>query len=281
MIYAKKTLNLAGQLLDLDKPVVMGILNLTPDSFFDGGRHTGIDAALGQAEKMMLEGARLIDVGGQSSRPGAAMVGEKEELQRTLPVVAALHAQFPQALISIDTFRASVARACVEAGACMVNDISAGRFDPALLPTVAELGVPYVLMHMQGEPADMQRAPHYEDVVLEVLDFFIQEMGRLRALGIHDIVIDPGFGFGKSLDHNFQLLKHLHVLKITEQPILAGLSRKSMICRALGVKPAEALNGTTALHLVALQEGARILRAHDVKEAMEVIKLWQMIESTN
>lgn len=274
--FQQSTLNCRGKLLDMSRPVVMGILNVTPDSFFDGGRHTGVEPALRQAEKMLSEGATLIDVGGASSRPGAPEVPENEELERVIPVIRTIKSHLPQAFVSVDTWRASVARAAVAAGADIVNDISAGKMDAGLYEAVAALDVPYILMHMQGTPGTMQQNPQYTDVVTEVLDFFIAELARLRALGIKDIVLDPGFGFGKTVEHNFALLKNLHVFSAaTGLPVLAGLSRKSMICKVLKVKPEHALNGTTALHMVALQQGARILRAHDVKEAVEVIRLWE------
>jgi dihydropteroate synthase len=273
------TLNCQGRLLDLSRPVVMGILNVTPDSFFDGGRYSGKDAALKQAEKMLAEGAAILDVGGASSRPGAAEVSEKEEIERVIPVIEVIKSHFSEAVISVDTWRAGVAKAAVEAGASLVNDISGGQFDEKMFETVAALGTPYILMHIQGTPATMQQKPHYEDVVLEVLDFFIQKTEKLRALGVKDSVLDPGFGFGKTLEHNYQLLKNLHVFgSVTGLSVLAGISRKSMICKVLKVNPEHALNGTTALHMVALQQGAKILRAHDAKEAMEVIKLWEQLQ---
>lgn len=273
-------INCKGQLLDLSRPVVMGILNLTPDSFYDGGKYPDGPTLLHQAEKLLREGAALLDLGGASSRPGASEVSEEEELRRVLFGIETILPHFPGVLISVDTWRASVARAAVNAGASMVNDISAGNLDPKMFQTVAELGVPYVLMHMQGTPESMQKNPQYEEIVTEVLDFFIQKTIVLRGLGVKDIVLDPGFGFGKSVEHNFTLLKNLHVFEqVTGLPVLAGLSRKSMICKPLGVSPAHALNGTTALHMVALQQGARILRAHDVREAMEVIQLWQLLKT--
>ncbi|GAB4497898.1 MAG: dihydropteroate synthase [Saprospiraceae bacterium] len=273
------TLNCRGQLLDLSRPLVMGILNVTPDSFFDGGRYSGKDAALKQAEKMLSEGAAILDIGGASSRPGAAEISEKEEFERVVPVIEVIKSHFSEAIISIDTWRASVAKAAIEAGASMVNDISGGQFDGKMFETVAALGTPYILMHMQGTPATMQQNPHYEDVVTEVLDFFIKKIEKLRALGVKDIVLDPGFGFGKTVEHNYQLLKNLHVFgSVTGLPVLAGISRKSMICKVLKVNPEHALNGTTALHIVALQQGAKILRVHDVREAVEVIKLWETLE---
>jgi len=259
----------------------MGILNVTPDSFFDGGRYSGKDMALQQAEKMLAEGASILDVGGASSRPGAAEVSEKEEIERVIPVIEVIKSHFSEAIISIDTWRASVAKAAIEAGASMVNDISGGQFDGKMFETVATLGTPYILMHIQGTPSTMQQNPHYEDVVTEVLDFFIKKIEKLRALGVKDIVLDPGFGFGKTVEHNYQLLKNLHVFgNVTGLPVLAGISRKSMICKVLKVNPEHALNGTTALHMVALQQGAKILRAHDVKEATEVIRLWEQLEQT-
>ncbi|MBL7828667.1 MAG: dihydropteroate synthase [Saprospiraceae bacterium] len=268
----------SGRLIDLSAPVVMGILNITPDSFFDGGQHFDVDAALRQAEKMLREGAAFLDLGGASSRPGAIEVSESEELSRVIPVVETIIRTFPDVLISIDTWRARVAREAALAGASIINDISAGRMDAQLFPTVAELKLPYVLMHMQGTPSNMQKAPEYEDVVTEVLDFLITKIAELHALNIYDIILDPGFGFGKSVAHNFELLKNLHVFStVTGLPVLAGISRKSMICKTLGIKPADALNGTTALHMVALQQGASILRAHDVKEAVEVIQLWKAL----
>lgn len=273
-------INCKGRLLDLSQPVVMGILNLTPDSFYDGGRLGDLDALLRRAEQMVAAGVAIFDVGGASTRPGAAEVEEAVELARVLKPVEALVARFPDVPVSIDTWRASVAKAAVAAGASIVNDVSAGKMDAGMYEAVAQLDVPYILMHMQGRPQNMQQQPGYENVVTEVLDFLIREIGQLRALGIKDVVLDPGFGFGKTLEHNFTLLQNLHVFEaVTGLPVLAGLSRKSMICKALGVKPEHALNGTTALHMVALQQGARILRVHDVKEAAEVVRLHQIMQS--
>jgi dihydropteroate synthase len=273
-------MNCKGKLLDLSAPVTMGILNLSPDSFFDGGRYSDETAVLRQAEKMLEEGASILDVGGASSRPGAATITEAEELKRVAPVISALSKRFPEAILSVDSWRAKVAEAAIEAGASIVNDISGGDLDAQMLETVAKLQAPYILMHMQGKPDTMQQNPQYEDVVLEVLDYFIKKVEKLRSLGIHDIVLDPGFGFGKSVEHNYALLRHLGAFKnVLGLPLLAGISRKSMICKPLGVNPKDALNGTTALHVVALQQGANILRVHDVKEAMEVIKLWKMLGS--
>lgn len=277
MSRVQSSLNCKGRLLDLSRPIVMGILNVTPDSFFDGGKLADISAVLAQAEKMLHDGASILDVGGASSRPGAVEVSASEEMQRVIPVVELLHQNFPEALLSVDTWRGAVARSAVDAGASLVNDISGSRLDAEMFDTVSKLGVPYVLMHMQGTPGDMQKSPQYEDVVTEVLDFFIQKLEVLRRLGVKDVVLDPGFGFGKTLEHNFALLKNLHVFQnVLELPVLAGISRKSMICKPLGIKPGEALNGSTALHMVALQQGANILRVHDVREAMEVIQLWEL-----
>jgi len=269
-------------LIDWTRPTVMGILNTTPDSFFDGGRYRGVDEALVQAERMLSAGAGIIDVGGASSRPGANAVSEPDELSRVMPVLEAIHRRFSQAILSVDTWRASVAVAAVEAGARMVNDISAGAFDPALYPALAHINrkspVYYVLMHMQGTPATMQLNPQYDDVVTDVLDFFLFKLHELQQMGIYDVVLDPGFGFGKTVEHNYTLLRRLADFQaVTGRPVLAGISRKSMICKVLGVNPEQALNGTTALHMVALQNGARILRAHDVKEAVETVKLWQAL----
>ena len=399
------TLNCRGRLLDISRPVVMGILNVTPDSFFDGGRYAGRDAALRQAEKMLAEGAAILDVGGASSRPGAVEVSAEEEMARIVPVIAAIRQHFPDAFISVDTWRPEVAAAALEAGASILNDISAGLFGSVALgaappippgggedvsrpaftkstgatlpgapggeedvsrpaftkspgatlpgtpgggedvsrpafterpgttlpvppggeedvsspafterpgatlpgapggeesvsspafterpgatlpspppggPGGALPGAPYILMHMQGSPATMQQNPQYEDVVTEVLDFFIREVKKLRELGVRDIVLDPGFGFGKTVEHNYQLLKNLPVFRnVLGLPVLAGLSRKSMICKVLKVNPEHALNGTTALHMIALQQGAGILRAHDVREAVQVIRLWEQLE---
>jgi dihydropteroate synthase len=257
----------------------MAIVNRTPDSFYDGGRHNDISALPRQVTAMLEAGAAIIDVGGMSTRPNAEEVDEEEELRRVVPAIAAIAAEFPEAIISVDTVKARVAREAVAAGARMVNDVSAGRMDEALLETVALLGVPYVLMHMRGTPKTMQSDPLYEDVVGEVLDFFIRETGKLRQLGIKDIIIDPGFGFGKTLAHNYTLLRKLSVFQILELPIMAGLSRKSIVSRPLGVDAAGALNGSTALHMVALLNGASILRAHDVRAARETIQLFKLLNA--
>ena len=268
-----------GRLLDLSQPIIMGILNLTPDSFFDGGRYRDAGSMLQQAEKMLLEGATILDVGGASSRPGAQEVSEAEELNRVIPAIEKILSHFPEAILSVDTWRASVAREAIATGAHIVNDISGGSLDPGMFKAAGEVQAPYILMHMQGTPQTMQQDPQYKDVVTEVLDYFIHQTSLLRAAGVKDIILDPGFGFGKTVEHNYTLLKNLKVFEnVLELPVLAGLSRKSMVCKPLGVKPEQALNGTTALNMVALQQGARILRVHDVREAWEVIRLWQELQ---
>lgn len=275
----RHTLRCHDRLLELDTPVVMGILNATPDSFYDGGLYQSEEAVVQRAGEMLRQGATILDIGGASTRPGAKEVPEQEEMKRVVPLITAILKQYPQALLSVDTWRTRVAKAAVDAGASLVNDISAGRLDSDMYKTVAGLDVPYVLMHMQGTPGTMQKHPEYDDVVTEVLDFFIQETTKLHALGIKDIVLDPGFGFGKTVAHNYLLLNNMHVFsQVLGMPVLAGISRKSMICRVLNVAPSDALNGTTALNMLALQQGAKILRVHDVREAIETIRLWQMSE---
>jgi len=271
----QKTINCKGKLLDLSEPKVMGILNLTPDSFYDGGQHwTSSDLFLKQVETMYKEGASIIDIGGLSSKPGAKLISIEEELRRVIQPIEKIHAAFPELILSIDTFRSKVAKEAVAAGVDVVNDISAGNLDDELLPTVAELNVPYILMHMQGTPNTMQNQPSYKEITLEIVDFIIDKLGRLRGLGIKDVIIDVGFGFGKTLDHNYKLLAELDHFQIIGLPILVGLSRKSMIYKALEVDPSKALNGTTVAHTLALQKGAQILRVHDVKAAMEAITIW-------
>lgn len=258
----------------------MGILNVTPDSFYDGGRYTHTEAAVARAAQMLNEGADILDIGGASSRPGAETVPETEEIQRVVPVIAAIRQQYPDAIISIDTWRAAVARAAVAAGADIVNDISAGTLDPMLIPTVAELQVPYILMHIQGTPQTMQLQPEYNDVATEVLDFLIQKVATLRSAGIRDIIIDPGFGFGKTIAHNYALLRELHTYRqVLQLPLLAGISRKSMIYKLLNITAEESLPATTALHLFALQQGADILRVHDVREAVQARTLYQVLSA--
>ncbi len=275
----KTTLNFGGKLEDINGPLVMGILNLTPDSFYDGGKNSTIDLSLKNVKKMMRDGADIIDIGAYSSRPGATHISEKEELERIIPILKEIHLQFPKIKISIDTFRSKVAEKAVEAGAVMINDISGGDLDREMWKTVANLSVPYVAMHMNGNPQNMQENIHYSNVVDEVIkDLSIKINGMLQA-GILDIIIDPGFGFGKSLEQNYQLLAHLDEFNILGHPILVGVSRKSMIYKLLKNNPQEALNGTTAVHTIALVKGANILRVHDVKEAKEAVTIWNAINN--
>jgi dihydropteroate synthase len=267
-----------GKLLDLSQPIVMGILNVTPDSFYDGGKYDIRDASLKQALKMLEEGADIIDIGGMSSRPGAEIVEVAEEKRRVLPVIQQILKERPKAIISIDTIHGEVAKAGIGEGAAIINDISAGKMDNTMYSTVAELNVPYILMHMKGIPKTMQQQTDYIDPILEIMDFFIKEVHNLRNLGVKDIMLDPGFGFGKAIEQNYEILKRMNELSILELPILAGISRKSMIYKLLNISADEALNGTTALHMIALQNGANILRVHDVKEAVECVRLFEMLK---
>jgi dihydropteroate synthase len=262
------TINCKGKLVVLDEPLVMGIINATPDSFYSAN-----EAVMALAASMIAAGADILDIGGQSTRPGSERITATEEAKRVLPVIEAIHHRFPDIIISIDTFYSEVARAAIDAGAAIINDISSGNIDEQMMATVAALKVPYICMHMQGIPQTMQQNPHYEAIVKEVLDFFIEKTDQCKKAGIKDIIIDPGFGFGKTIEHNFTLLKNLHSLSILNKPILAGLSRKSTIYKTLHTTAQEALNGTTVLNTVALLNGANILRIHDVKEAKEAIKL--------
>jgi dihydropteroate synthase len=268
------TLNCRGKMLVADKPLVMGIINATPDSFFEGHIGRGIDGMVSLAEKMVQDGADMLDIGGQSTRPGSQLLTVEEELERVIPVIEAIHSRMPQTFLSVDTYSSMVALKAVEAGASIVNDISGGSLNPGMISTVAHLQVPYICMHIQGNPQSMQVNPMYENVTKEVLDYFIAKVAECHKAGIKDVIVDPGFGFGKTTAHNFELLKHLEILKITGCPILAGLSRKSMIYKTLQTTAAEALNGTTALNMLALNNGADILRVHDVKEAVETGRLF-------
>ena len=267
------TLNCNGRMLVADKPLVMGIINATPDSFYEGSRFSGADGILVQAEKLITEGADIIDIGGQSTRPGSEQISAEEELSRILESIAAIHQKFPETLISVDTYYSIVAKRCVESGASIVNDVSGGTMDKDMLTTVAALQVPYVAMHMKGTPKTMQQLASYENVTREVLDYFIAKKNECRIAGINDVIIDPGFGFAKTIGHNFQLLKDLSVFKMLDVPLLVGLSRKSSIYKTLEISPEEALNGTTVLNTIALMNGADILRVHDVKEAKEAVRL--------
>ena len=273
------TLNCKGRLLVIDKPLVMGIINATPDSFYEASRFSGTEKILAQAEIMINEGADLLDVGGQSTRPGSDQVSEDVELSRIIEGIQAIDQAFPEVFISVDTYYASVAKRCVEAGASIVNDISAGTMDAHMLATVAVLHVPYVAMHMKGTPQTMQQLANYENVTREVVDFFIRKKDECKTAGVIDVIIDPGFGFAKTIAQSFQLLKDLSVFKMLDAPLLAGLSRKSSVYKTLGISPAEALNGTTVLNTIALMNGANILRVHDVKEAKEAVKLWEAMNS--
>ena len=270
-----KTLNCKGRLISLEEPKVMGILNVTGDSFYAESR-VGT-ALIDKAAVLLEEGAAFLDIGGQSTRPGSIAVGPSEETDRVVPVIEDLLRHFPQALLSVDTYHSAVASAAVKAGACIVNDISGGRLDEAMLSTVAALGVPYVAMHMQGTPETMQRDPHYTDVTREVLEYLGAVDKQATDAGIHDVILDPGFGFGKNRGHNYRLMAELDLLALLDRPILVGVSRKSMIYKPLGVSPEEALNGTTVLHTVALMKGADILRVHDVREAIEAIRLTSLL----
>lgn len=271
------TINCKGQLIDLTVPKVMGVLNLTPDSFYDGGSYKNEKEIIYQVEKMLNEGATFIDLGAYSSRPNADNISQDKERSRILPVVNLLLKHFPDALLSIDTFRSDIAESCINAGAAIINDISAGNLDNNMLKTVARLQVPYIMMHMRGNPKTMQQLAHYDDLLKDILFYFSKKINEARALKINDLIIDPGFGFAKTLEQNFELLNTLELLNITDLPILAGLSRKSMIYKTLDTTANEALNGTTALNMIALQKGASILRVHDVKEAVECIKLNTML----
>lgn len=275
---AKRTLNVRGKLVDLALPRVMGILNLTPDSFYNDSRVSTTDDALRRTEAFLNEGAAFIDIGAYSSRPGAAEVSPDEELQRLIPVIAAITKKLPEALLSIDTFRARVAAEAIAAGAHLINDISAGGMDEAMFDTIAALQVPYIIMHMKGTPQTMQKQAVYEHLTLEIIDYFSAKIAELKKLGVHDVIIDPGFGFAKTLDHNYELMSQLQDLQVFGLPILTGISRKSMIYKLLDTTAGEALNGTTVLNTIALLKGASILRVHDVKAAAECIAIIEKLQ---
>lgn len=267
------TINCNGTLIDLSVPKVMGILNVTPNSFYDGGKHREINSIIHQVDKMLSEGADFIDIGAYSSKPSAEFVSELEEIERLKVVVKELINTFPNIVLSVDTFRAAVAKVAVEHGVAIVNDISAGLLDEKMLHTVAELKVPYIMMHMRGNPQTMQSMTKYDDIVKEITFYFSERIQKARSFGISDIIIDPGFGFAKTVEQNYEVLNKMEVFSMLELPLLAGVSRKSMIYKVLETTPQEALNGTTVLNTIALQKGAKILRVHDVKEAVECIKL--------
>lgn len=271
------TINCKGTLIDLSTPKVMGILNITPDSFYDGGKYKNENDILQQVEKMLLEGATFIDIGAYSSRPGAAHISEDEELKRIVPIVTLLVEKFPEIIISIDTFRSKVAEKTIESGAALINDISGGNMDSNMFETIAKLQVPYILMHMQGTPQNMQKNPSYKNVVTDVISFFAKQLFELRKLHVNDVIIDVGFGFGKTIEHNYELLKELQLFKNLEVPILTGVSRKSMLYKLLDITPKEALNATTVANTIALQNGTQILRVHDVKEAVEAVRITEMV----
>jgi dihydropteroate synthase len=267
------TINCNGKLIDLTMPKVMGILNITSNSFYDGGSFSDEKSILKQVEKMLVEGAAFIDIGAYSSKPKADFVSEEEELQRLIPVIILVLKHFPESLISVDTFRANVAKTAVENGACIINDISAGNLDNKMMETVAKLHVPYIMMHMKGTPQTMQSFAQYENIIKEMLFYFSEKVAQARSFGIHDLIIDPGFGFAKTLEQNYEVLNDLELFQILELPLLVGVSRKSMIYKSLETSAEFALNGTTVLNTIALQKGTKILRVHDVKEAMECIQL--------
>lgn len=273
--------NCNGKLLDFEEPRVMGILNLSPDSFYDGGKFNNEDKWIILTEHMLEEGAHIIDVGAFSSRPGAELISKEEEEDRLLPVVKLLTKKFPNTIFSIDTYRSEIAKLCFENGAGLINDISGGNMDPLMFETVAELKIPYVLMHMQGNPQNMQKNPINKNITFKVKLFFERKLKELNNLGLEEVILDPGFGFGKSLDCNYNLLNNQSKLRINNLPILAGLSRKSMINKVINTTPNEALNGTTALNILALQNGANLLRVHDVKEAIQTIKLFRFYKEAN
>jgi dihydropteroate synthase len=272
------SLNLGGSIMDLSRPRVMGIINATPDSFYDGSRVPEPAQAIEKAREMIEQGVDILDVGAVSTRPGSHEISETEELERLSPVLEALREAFPDFPVSVDTWRASVARTVKERFEIqLINDISAGTLDPDMFPTMAQLGIPYIIMHMQGTPPNMQDDPAYENVVDEVLQFFAEKVYKLRKLGVNDIVIDPGFGFGKTLEQNYMLLGQFDSFKMLELPLMAGISRKSMIYKLLESEPDDALNGSTAAHMAVLLKGARLLRVHDVKAAVETVKIFQQI----
>jgi dihydropteroate synthase len=273
------TINCKGELIDLTTPKVMGILNVTPNSFYDGGVYKSSSEMLSKVGKMLCDGATFIDVGAYSSKPSAEYVTEEEELQRIIPIINLILEYYPDALLSVDTFRSDVAKVCIENGAAIINDISAGNLDDNMLETIAKYNVPYIMMHMRGTPETMQKMTSYEDIVKEILFYFSEKVAKARSFGINDLIIDPGFGFAKTLDQNYEVLQKMELFENLELPLLAGFSRKSMIYKTLHSSAEEALNGTTVLNTVALTKGAKILRVHDVKEAMECITLFNKINN--
>lgn len=274
----KTTLNTAGKLMDMQQPKVMAIINITPDSFFADSRKLTIESALTQASKMLTDGAAILDIGAYSSRPGATDISVHQETDRLLPIIEAIVSNHPEAILSIDTFRASVAEAAIKAGAHIINDISGGTLDEAMFATVAKLQVPYILMHMKGTPQNMVQQADYQDVFSEVYDYFVDKYHQLKTLGVHDVIIDPGFSFAKTQQHSYTLMARLREFNRIGLPILVGVSRKRMVYNPIGATADNALNGTTALNTIALTKGANILRVHDVKEAVEAVKIWQQCQ---
>ncbi len=274
----KSTINCGGKLLDLSSPIVMGILNVTPDSFYDGGKFIDEKRWIEQVHKMTIDGADMVDIGAISTRPGATVISQEEELLRLIPTITSIRREFPNIPISIDTWRSEVAVQAVNSGANIINDISGGLFDLEMFSTIAKLNVPYIMMHTGGKPEVMQINPTYSHIIHDIIQFFATQLEKLRDLGVHDIILDPGFGFGKTLEHNYQLLAKLDSFQLFDLPILVGVSRKSMIQKLLEIQPEEALNGTSIVHTLALMKGASILRVHDVKEAVEAVKI---VKKTN
>lgn len=273
------TINCKGQLIDLSIPKVMGILNVTPNSFFDGGKYKNEDEIVSQVGKMLSEGATFIDIGAYSSKPSAEFVSEQEEIERIVLAIELILKHFPDALLSIDTFRGEVAKASIESGAAIINDIAAGELDDKMFDVIAKYNVPYIMMHMRGNPQTMQTMTHYDDIMKEMLLYFSEKVQKARSLGINDLILDPGFGFAKTTDQNYEVMQKMELFNVQELPVLAGISRKSMIYKTLGVTPLEALNGTTFLNTIALTKGAKILRVHDVKEAVECVALYSKLNS--
>lgn len=274
-----KSMQCNGKLISFNKPLVMGILNLTPDSFYDGGRYTNTKDIVAHVNNMLNDGADIIDIGAVTTKPNSVKVSVTEEMKRLEGHLKIIRKEFPEALLSIDTFHSEIARMAVDKGINIINDISGGEFDKKMFKTISELKIPYIIMHIQGTPQTMQKNPTYNDVVTDLITFFNKKMNLLQELDVHDIIIDPGFGFGKSVEHNYELLNNLHLFSILNSPLLVGISRKSMICKVLDLPPDKALNGTVVLHTVALLNGANIIRVHDVKEAVETIKLLNMLQN--
>lgn len=273
------TINCKGELIDLSIPKVMGILNVTPNSFFDGGKYKNEDEIISQVDKMLSEGATFIDIGAYSSKPSAEFVTEQEEIDRIVPAIELILKHFPKTLLSIDTFRAEVAKASIESGAAIINDIAAGELDEKMFEVIAYYNVPYIMMHMRGNPQTMQSLTQYDDITKEMLFYFSEKVKKARSLGINDLILDPGFGFAKTTDQNYEVMQKMELFNVLDLPVLAGISRKSMIYKILGNTPQEALNGTTFLNTIALTKGAKILRVHDVKEAMECVTLFGKLNS--